>query len=407
MSEMGMERLQPMLEGLAADVTATEVERIRDLVLNHLRGLGFDISELGSLRLTDPSKQGVRAVYAAEAAASAEALCAHFGNNEDKFLAQLASGRPDPRNVRPVLVAFERGSEEAELWRWIVAHWSVPVSQGYGRRIRFLVRDANNHGSVIGVIGLADPVFALAARDKWLGWDGEERKIRLSGVMEAFALGAVPPYDSMLGGKLIAMLCASLEVKEQFKKRYMGVPARISGRRHDGILRAVTTQSAFGRSSLYNRLRRPDGRPMWIPIGYTGGSGDGHIFGEAYMALRSLDARLRQDGEVGSRGLWKERGARNKKDVLFSTLPLLGLDPRKLRQHGIQRQAFIAPLDASCVPSGGEAGAGPTPLSVEDTASWWSLRWGERASSLRPASQAGNWRLLGGADGRQQPELGE
>lgn len=397
--------MQPMLEGVTAALGPVEIAKTRDLVLAHLAGLGFDVSASGALRLRDDSKAGIRSVYAAEAAAGVRDLRGRFGADEEKFIGQLASRRPNPREVRPVLEQFQRGSRQADLWRWIVAHWSVPVSQGYGRRMRFLVRDENNGGSIIGVIGLADPVFALATRDRWLGWDGEERKSRLSGVMEAFALGAVPPYDSMLGGKLIAMLCASQEVKDLFRDKYRGQHARISGRPHDGILRAITTQSAFGRSSLYNRLRRPDGRLMWVPIGYTAGSGDGHIFGDAYEALRSLDAHLRLQDASRPEGRWKQKGARNKKAVLFGTLPLVGLDPRKVRQHGIRRQVYIAPVDSSCVEGGVELERGTEPLSIEETVRWWSFRWGERAFSTRPESNAESWRLLG-AHSRDALELG-
>jgi hypothetical protein len=389
---------QPFLDGLRVDLDQRELDRVRAVVLRHLGDLGFDVSGGGDLLLRDASKRGIRMVYAAEAAANARALLARFRNEEDRFVKQLASRRPEPRAVVPYLQLVVRNSETADLWGWIVAHWSVPVSQGYGRRMRFIVRDAGNSDAIIGVIGLSDPVFSLSARDRWLDWDAETRKVRLSGVMEAFALGAVPPYDSMLGGKLVAMICASAEVKEEFRQRYQGSIARMSGRSHDGILCAVTTQSAFGRSSMYNRLRRPDGGLMWVPLGYTTGSGDGHIFGEAYHALRSLwEASHANDLPVGIGRRWKSGGARNKKDILFTTLPLIGLDPRKIRQHGIRRQSFIAPMDVSCF-SPDVAVSDFLPASIADSATWWSQRWGERAFQNREPSERESWRLFASTD---------
>ena len=41
--------------------------------------------------------------------------------------------------------------------------------------------------------------------------------MRLRNVMDAFVLGAVPPYRELLCGKLVAMLAASDEVRDAFR----------------------------------------------------------------------------------------------------------------------------------------------------------------------------------------------
>ena len=71
--------------------------------------------------------------------------------------------------------------------------------------MRFLVWDTEN-GKLIGILALGDPVFNLSARDHHIGWTSTQRKKRLVGVMDAYVLGAVPPYSSLLCGKLIACL---------------------------------------------------------------------------------------------------------------------------------------------------------------------------------------------------------
>jgi hypothetical protein len=99
-------------------------------------------------------------------------------------------------------------------------HWSIPVSMGYGRRLRFLVLDRAHGDKLIGLIGLADPVFALAARDRWIGWDVETRTRALTNVMDAFVLGAVPPYSTLRAGKMVALLATSGVVRDTFRIRY-------------------------------------------------------------------------------------------------------------------------------------------------------------------------------------------
>jgi hypothetical protein len=49
----------------------------------------------------------------------------------------------------------------------------------------------------MGLIGLADPVFALGVRDAWTGWERDTRRERLANVMDAFVLGAVPLYNGL------------------------------------------------------------------------------------------------------------------------------------------------------------------------------------------------------------------
>ena len=53
------------------------------------------------------------------------------------------------------LIVFRPRSFDGLLWRWLSLHWSIPVSSGYGRRLRFLVVDEGHQGKVIGLISQA------------------------------------------------------------------------------------------------------------------------------------------------------------------------------------------------------------------------------------------------------------
>ena len=66
-------------------------------------------------------------------------------------------------------------------------------------------------------------------------------------------LGALPPYSQLLGGKLVASLIKTREVVDAFTKRYNDSTGLISGQKKKARLVAVTTTSALGRSSVYNR----------------------------------------------------------------------------------------------------------------------------------------------------------
>lgn len=260
--------------------------------------------------------------------------------------------------------------------------------------MRFLIRDRANEGAVIGIVGLTDPVFSLKARDAWFEWSHSDRRTGLVHIMEAFALGAAPPYDSMLGGKLVAMVAASLEIATAFSEKYSGGKTRILERTNDGRLYALTTQSAFGRSSLYNRISAPDGQPLWQHVGLTRGTGDFHLGGELYERLLALAKEAigpQARGSVSSS--WKASGFRNRRDVLDVALRELGLDARVLRNHGVRRGVYVAPLVSNFLAVIRD-NADPIPrlFSVDQMTERWADRWGQNAVT-RPESNAESWRL--------------
>jgi hypothetical protein len=106
----------------------------------------------------------------------------------------------------------------------------------------------------------------------------------------AFVLGAVPPYSFLLGGKLVAMLATSSQVRLDFSKKYADRAARISSEPGDGRLAMITTTSALGRSSIYNRLTF-DGRTLYNRAGQTAGSGEFHFSNGLYSDISAYAAR--------------------------------------------------------------------------------------------------------------------
>lgn len=292
--------------------------------------------------------------------------------HEPELLRQFAEGsRLDPREIRPYLVEVLPDSFDELLFRYAALHWSVPVSSGYGRRIRFLVKDRHN-GKLIGLFGLGDPVFSLASRDAWVGWDQRARLERLRNVMDAFVLGSVPPYSSLLCGKLVAMLVASEEVRRAFHRKYHRRDSVIRRRPLDGRLALVTTTSALGRSSLYNRIKYRD-RLLYRGVGFTKGSGEFHFANGLYADIANYAAFHCEP--TARHEAWGE-GFRSRREVMKKVLPKLGLSPDWV-YHGIQREVFVVPA-ASNTRSflrGEHSKLLWFHQSVEDLVSWFRDRW--------------------------------
>ncbi len=258
---------------------------------------------------------------------------------ENKLITYIADGSEIvPDKIEPELICVRPRSEHERLFRYAATHWSIPISSGYGRRMRFLLMDKSN-GKLIGIFALGDPVFGLKDRDAWIGWDSVNRRNRLYHVLDAYILGAVPPYSQLLCGKMIALATLSNEVRKQFNKKYAKNRPLISRKKKPPILALITTTSALGRSSIYNRIK-VNGTTYWNKIGFTQGSGEFHFSNGIYNDLRAFvvhhcDPTMRHKN-------WGN-GFRNKREIVTKCLHVLGL-PKAFGRHGIQREIFAAPL---------------------------------------------------------------
>src|SRR5438552_7834850 len=108
--------------------------------------------------------------------------------------------------------------------------------------------------------------------------------------MDAFVLGAVQPYSQLLFGKFVALLCASDEVRKAFRRKYQGTKSRIRSKPFDGRMALVTTMSALGRSSLYNRLG-VEGRKLFRSVGFSRGTGEFHFSNGLYSSISDYAKR--------------------------------------------------------------------------------------------------------------------
>lgn len=282
------------------------------------------------------AKGRIRSLHASQRAARHRAVLDSLGAELAPLSEWFACGAEvNPDEIQPELVSVQASTSEAKVFRLATLLWSIPVSQGFGRRLRFLVRDRAN-GKIIGIAAIGDPVFNLRVRDQAIGWDAATRSQRLVNLMDAYVLGAVPPYNYLLGGKLVASMLFSREVQQAFHRRYGGTEGVISGQKKSARLAALTTTSALGRSSVYNRMRL-DGRDLFRSIGYTTGYGHFHVSNELFADvreyLRAENHRYADGNRFGQGPNWRFR-------VLRAAISQLGLD-RALLRHGVQREVFL------------------------------------------------------------------
>jgi hypothetical protein len=366
---------------------------IRDEFLSHLALLGLDAPTAGA---SEPSKDLIRAYHSAQR----QQLRMHERRFVERYgprlLLNFASGdEVDPTRVSPVLCPIASPeSADGALFRLATLLWSVPVSRGFGRRMRYLVRDAAN-GKLMGIFALTDPVFNLRARDEWIGWQVDQRREQLVNVMDAYVAGAVPPYSQLLGGKVVAALMTSQEVVTDFANKYGNTRGIISGRAKHAHLVLVTVTSALGRSSLYNRLRIP-GLLEFERVGMTGGWGHFQVPGALFARMREL---LKREEHPYASGHQYGQGPNWRMRVVREALKRVDLDPDLLR-HGIAREIYAAPL----TPDWREVLRGDTAVPLVErpaaaelgdrTVARWLIPRAERDPAFRRWTLRDTWKLL-------------
>ena len=229
--------------------------------------------------------------------------------------------------------------DQKNLFRYYRYFWSSPSSDYVGRRMRLLIRDDAIKGSpVIGIAAIGSSIIHIHDRDEWIGWDTETRTDRIIYMMDAYVIGALPPYNSLLGGKLISYTLASNEIRKLYKKKYAKVKTILKKRKASDLVLIMTT-SLYGRnSSQYNRLKY--GRSLlYKPIGSTAGFGSLHISNETFMAMRQL---IKHNGcelsnKFGMGPNWSMR-------VIRSACDILNLNSEVILKHSFQRGIYAIPL---------------------------------------------------------------
>ena len=202
---------------------------LKRAIRRHFKTLGFTKNADGELVLPGEGKPVVRQLHRAQRRNRLQDAQSFLDRALPKALPFFADGSEiDPARIKLALRPVKSDTLEADIFRVATMTWSVPVSVGFGRRMRYLVWD-EAHDRLVGVIALGDPVYNLSVRDDAIGWTVHDRAERLVGLLDAYVLGAVPPYNLLLGGKAVACLIRSRDVFDDFAAKYSKAVGVISG----------------------------------------------------------------------------------------------------------------------------------------------------------------------------------
>lgn len=346
---------------------ATEAEELKNEIHSELRK---------SMRLVETNpKSHYRNAHSYSRLVALDKHKGWLEKNWPKYSQVFANHREvDPGAIQPRLELIEKQSQK-DIFRIARLFWSLPYSQGYGRRLNYLLWDDANE-KIIGVLGLQSAPISLPARDKKFKIPRDQKIELVNQTMDAYTVGALPPYSDLLGGKLVVLAAASQEVRKDYEKRYQGRITEMKQRVLPASLIAVTTLSAFGRSSLYNRVSKGlNGKQnLWstVSLGSCGGWGTFYFSDNLYQKMKAFHKQLFPDKPVIGFGT----GPKIRQQVIKRVLSELRL-PVSSTQHNIGREVFIIPHIENLEEV--LAGKGEAPLyndqPFSDLATFWKERY--------------------------------
>ena len=119
--------------------------RLKRALRSHLRLLGFTRTEEGGLAPPGCSKDSFRRLHGLQRRERLQTEREFIVEQWPLLRGHFANGSEvDPSRVAPRLELIQAQTWQSNLIRLTALTWSVPVSQGYGRRMRFLVWDETN-----------------------------------------------------------------------------------------------------------------------------------------------------------------------------------------------------------------------------------------------------------------------
>ena len=290
--------------------------------------------------------------------------------NRDLALNYIVDGKDiEIEKIQPQLIEVESGSRWEILFRWwCLTWWSIPYERSFGRQMRFVIFD-KYHKSIIGLIGLHSPILAWGPRDQYLSIKtGPEREWWVNQSLNAQRVGALPPYNDLLAGKLIASFLVSREIRNSFSKKYRGQKTLMQKRILPSQLLFITTTGAFGKSPIYERLSYQKQKLSFF-LGYTKGSGSFHIPDNIYSDMLDYLSYQKIDTARGY-----GTGPSRKMKLIRAVMDNLGYTEGT--NHGIKRglYLFTALKNLHNVINCGE-NPEYTDLSINDLSDFWKSRW--------------------------------
>jgi len=160
--------------------------------------------------------------------------------------------------ISPV-IRFCESTAEHRIFCYGKFFQRVPTTNRVGRQLRALVYDTGQVFPILmGMFELASGTYTLGCRDEYLGWgEPSKRAIKERGlrrIMDLASVVALPPYNLLFGGKLMAALALSDTVRREYERRYKSALLGLVATSATGLHCAILNRIGLKPGGLYRRI---------------------------------------------------------------------------------------------------------------------------------------------------------
>ncbi len=309
-----------------------EENMLRERVIDFIKSEGFYVNP--HIRPINDKKSTLRSIHAKKRLEQFSFHKKFLLANFDLAKQYSVNGNElEPNRIELELIEVKPNSMQSRLFLWWnLAWWSLPFDKPIGRQMRFILWD-KGHNAPFGLICLQSQPFRSAVRDKFLKLCQENLEFWINQSMYAQRVGALPPYNQLIGGKMVVLSLVSNEIRDAYKKKYADRETIMRKRKMPSDLLFLTTSSAYGKSSMYERVKFKNQNVSEF-VGMTSGAGTFHISEPLYMDLLTY---LKQRGVNVTRGYGT--GSSRKLKLVSKAFSMLKLP--KYTFHNIRRGYYV------------------------------------------------------------------
>jgi len=246
----------------------------------------------------------------------------------------------DYEKLRPIL-KLSNGNDDkdfnAEIWNAVRTFSStMKNNSNIGRNLFYTVIDGQTE-KYLGVICISSDFLDLTPRDKAIGWP-RDIKTKQNMINHTAIGSTIVPLQPLgfnyMGGKLLALLCLSDTVQNDWKVRY------------GDTLVGVTTTSLYGNTKS-DGLSQYDGLEHWNKMGFSSGS---VAFEPSRSTKKMIFDWLKEKHTRKYFEWWEAKNAQglplkrdHKNRSLHFAYPKLGI-PKDITRTEHQRGIYFSPL---------------------------------------------------------------
>jgi len=176
--------------------------------------------------------------------------------------------REEVRHCGKIDLKIPENRADKDRWRtYMQRYHMLGHSEGYGARLRYFIQ---TEGKGLGCLQFSASAWALSARDEWIGWTEEDKKVRLHLIINNSRYLVLPwvQIDS-LGSRVLSQ--AARQIQKDWLSVYCYAP----------VLLESFVDTTFFKGTTYKAAN-------WVYLGHTQGRGRNDRYGERLLTKKAI-----------------------------------------------------------------------------------------------------------------------